>query len=386
LSRKRMDELSSKERLLRALQLKIPDRVPVTTFFNLFPAATELSDYPMPDMLSEPSYQRLYRYAVRHSDFLQRYFFDGYVRRFFTEVGEDQYRHMHRMDKKETILITPKGKLVNYVKKSRTSTEKKAFLENEKDIDKALSIPYRDVRPDLTDFFRSREQLGNKGLMVAQIYNPLSCLYFNSKLEQYAIWLITEKRRVRRFLEAMFDRIYSFLEYLLGSGVGPVFLIVGSEFATPPMVAPAMFRELVAKYDKKLIELIHKHNCFAVIHCHGRIKEVLGSIEFMGPDGLHPVESPPMGDCSLAEAKIHLGNKVCLIGNIQIDALRRSERSQIDKFCRQTIKEAAKDGGFILSPTTALYGKTISKRVTDNYIQFINSARLYGKYPLEHTT
>jgi len=379
-------ELTSKERLLRALQLREPDRVPVTTFFNLFHTKTELSYTPLPDIVSEPSYNSLYEFALENSDFLQRHFFDTFVRRFFTEMEGNEYTHTCKVvdgkEASETTVITPKGKLTSYIKRSEAGVEKKALLENEGDIHRALSLPSREIRLDLSQFFRNREQLGDKGLMVAQIYNPLSCLYFNSNLEEYAIWLISDNGIVKKFLDTMFERIYHFLKHLLNSGVGPTFLIVGAEFATPPMVSPRLFKRLVVNYDRKLIRLIHEHNCYAIIHCHGNVREVLDDIASMEPDGLHPIESPPSGNCELSEAKRRIGQKVCLIGNIQIDNLRRSKKPEIDKLCKKAISNAGKNGGFILCPTTGPYEKTISKRMADNYIQFIESGRRYGRYPL----
>ena len=63
----------------------------------------------------------------------------------------------------------------------------------------------------------------------------------------------------------------------------------------------------------------------------------------MGADVLHPVEAPPMGDLTAAEAKSMARGKVCLEGNIQISDMYEQTPDQIADQTRALIKDAFDD-------------------------------------------
>ena len=73
--------------------------------------------------------------------------------------------------------------------------------------------------------------------------------------------------------------------------------------------------------------LIRSHGCFVYVHCHGALDAVLERFADMGVNVLHPIEAPPLGDITLAEAKRRIGDRVCLERNIQIgDVMTLSQK------------------------------------------------------------
>jgi hypothetical protein len=97
---------------------------------------------------------------------------------------------------------------------------------------------------------------------------------------------------------------------------------------------------------------------------------------------LHPIEGPPMGNVTLAEAKAHMGRKICLEGNIQIGDIYSCQPKEIEQAVIEAIRAAGKEGGFILCPTASPYTPTLPKPVLDNYLTMIRTARACGEYPL----
>ena len=89
-------------------------------------------------------------------------------------------------------------------------------------------------------------------------------------------------------------------------------------------------------------------------------------------------EAPPIGDCTLKQARDALGD-VVLIGNIQYDDLAHLEKEGMQELVQATVKEG-KTGRFILSPTAGPYEKQISEKMIDNYITLIETGLKYGKY------
>lgn len=95
----------------------------------------------------------------------------------------------------------------------------------------------------------------------------------------------------------------------------------------------------------------------------------------IGPDALHTIEAPPVGNCTIAQAREKLGDMI-LIGNVQYDDLAHQSREEIEAQVRVAVAEGGER--FILSPTAGPYEDVISDKMVDNYIAFIEAGMRYG--------
>jgi len=183
---------------------------------------------------------------------------------------------------------------------------------------------------------------------------------------------------IDELIQVVFERIYQQLKYLLEQGVGPIFHFGGSEQATPPMMSPQLYDEFVVKYDGQLFDLVHRYKKYVAVHCHGRIKNVLGKMVDMGVDLLDPVEAPPSGDIEIGEAKRKVKGKITLVGNIQFSDLEFSTPETIDKKVRAAIHSGG-EKYFILGTTDGPI-TSVSDKLKKNYIQLIESSIKYGRF------
>ncbi|MBD3353660.1 MAG: hypothetical protein GF364_19405, partial [Candidatus Lokiarchaeota archaeon] len=96
--------------------------------------------------------------------------------------------------------------------------------------------------------------------------------------------------------------------------------------------------------------------------------------------GFHGVESlEPMAGMNLKHLKEKYGDKLCLIGNIDVSQLLPyGSREDVIKAVKKCIKDAAEGGGYILSPCTDL---TDSCKL-ENVETMIAATKKYGKYPI----
>jgi uroporphyrinogen-III decarboxylase len=165
---------------------------------------------------------------------------------------------------------------------------------------------------------------------------------------------------------------------LLKNDVGEIFFISGPEFLGAPLGNLEQFRNLVTDYDKVLIDMIRQYEKKSILHCHGRIAGILEEIRIMNPDALQPIEPPPIGDCTLAEARAAFGEEMVLIGNIEYADLAARGPDEIE----QAVAEAIAAGGprnFILGPSCSPYEEQITERTAHNYIAMIKAGLKYGR-------
>lgn len=268
--------------------------------------------------------------------------------------------------------------LTRYSSSGKDGTKIKCFVEDIEQLDKILEMPYIPLEPDVSKYFKEKEELGDKGLMMIDIGDPLVPLYDLMSAGDFSIFSLTDYDKILEFSDEMYRRVYNFYKYLLEKNVGEVFFIIGAEFAGPPLVSPDKFNDMSARYVKSIVDLIRKYGKKSIVHYHGNLYRVMDGMKIINPDGLHTIEAPPIGDCTITQAREALGKDMILIGNIQYDDLARKSNDEMEETVKQAIEEG-KSGRFILSPTAGPYEEHISDKMVENYLKFIEAGIKYGK-------
>ncbi len=215
------------------------------------------------------------------------------------------------------------------------------------------------------------------GAMMLDLGSPINTLYHVADLNVYPIWSLTHRATIEDWLNRRLRQLEFVYRYCLERDLADVYFLVVSELASPPMVSRETFQRWVVPYESHLISLIHSYGKKAIQHYHGQIRNVLPEFADMGADGLHTIEAPPVGNCTLSEAFDATGNRITLIGNIQYDDFRSATPAQMKRMVRDTLDEV---GGrrFILSPTAGPFDESPSEALLNNYVAFIDAAVEYA--------
>jgi uroporphyrinogen-III decarboxylase len=371
--------MTSRERLWAALSLQEPDRVPI---WMLFPRE-RLDCYV--DVHTLPSYAPVMRHVWDETDWLDRRSIPAPP--FYTAAARVEGTAEERDGQTVTrrVLHTPLGDLTSEHRQdagSASGATTRHYCQDIADLEKVLAIPYEPVEPDLSAFRQAAARLGDAGLMMANLGMPIGVAYGLVHPETFSLWTLTEREALVRFTRIMFERQYAFLKKALEGGAGPVFFAVGTEFVAPPMCSPAAFDALVEPFDGPLFELIHRYGGKVIVHHHGRVDAILERIAGLGADAIQPIEEPPVGDCTLAEAKRRVGDRLCLIGSVQYDDLARLAEDELEALVRRQLRSAAPGGGYIAAPTAGPYEVEITARHARNVVRMIDLVRELGRYPL----
>ncbi len=370
-----MDELTGRERVLRTLRREAVDRVPISTY--------ELAGYNSGSWYNrQPSYKKLMEFIREKTECLYGCSYscpNSALKVIQTDERweEDEHR-FHRVT-----LHTPKGDLKALYRSQddlHTTWCLEHFLKDIDDIEKWLSIPYEPGEVGIDGVKKAEEEVGDGGIPFVDQADPVCVVAELFNFEDFLLNWLTDRHRIVYALDVIFERQYYGLKRALELGAGPAFRIVGPEYATPPYVPPEDFRELVVKYDRKLIELIHEHGGFARIHCHGRIREALPMMVEMGADGTDPIEAPPSGDIELAEVKKLYGKELVLFGNMQLRDLEFFTPNEVDEFVKEAMEAAKEGGGYVLMPTASPIDAPLKPETESNYYAFIDAGLRYGVY------
>ncbi len=374
--------MTSRERLLAVLNHELPDRVPVCTY-ELQAANPDSWEH------HEPSYQGLLEFLKPRTDTFLMCGFPWYsfaAGQTETEEWQEGARHHTRM-----IFHSPLGDLVQHTAweaKVKTVWTLEHMLKTPDDIPKFLALNFEVQPADFSAFKEQQARLGEAGLMLPSLPDPVCIAAEAFEMSDFLLYTYTEPERMLYFLDALGERLLAQLEVSckaaaeqLGAKFGEVlFRICGPEYVTPPYMSPDRFNRLVTRYVAKMSEVIHSHGAKMRYHCHGRIAEVVDEILATAPDAVDPLEGPPDGDLTLAEAKRRMGKHTCLMGNLQLRLLEFGTTEEVKQAVTECMQAAKEGGGYVIMPTTAPISVPLSPRTEENYKVFVETALELGGY------
>lgn len=153
------------------------------------------------------------------------------------------------------------------------------------------------------------------------------------------------------------------------------FVWAGDDFAFKDQlfVSPETFRELFMPYYRRVAEAI---TIPWIFHSDGNFLAVLDDLLSLGMNALHPIEPDALDIVAL---KRQIGDRVALIGNIDINALSLGTPEEVDRLTRDTIRAVAPGGGYILSSSNSVTNYC----QVENVVAMVRACRQYGKYPIE---
>ncbi len=365
--------LTSRERLSRLFNGEEIDRIPIWLLAPYHPIGCYV------DIYNTPCYKPIVEYISKYCDTFDRRSPDsGFCFNVHPDILRKTIVEEHAGNRITKDIIQYKDiTFEKHISTGRDGTRIKPLLEEPEELDKILSIPYQPPKPNMDQFFKEEQELGDKGLMMVDLGDPLAPLYSLTSAGNFSLWTAIDYDRLLYFLDEMYRRVYDYYKYLLEKNVGDVYFIVGAEFAGPPLVSPSKFNELSVRYVKGIVDLIRAYGKKSIVHYHGNLYKILDGMKEINPDGLHTIEAPPIGDCTITQAREVLGKDMVLIGNIQYDDLTRCSKEEVEERVKGALEEG-RTGRFILSPTAGPYETYINEKTVQNYLTFIESGLKYG--------
>lgn len=368
--------MTSKERLLAVLRGEIPDRVPVSCY--------ELNAHnPKQFENHEPSYARLMSAIAELSDEMLMTDTGGLpntAQNIETQCWTDEKGSRFTRQ----VWHTPKGDLTRLLRDDpniHTTWQIEHWCKDGDDLERVLSVPFEPGTVDRSFLLRQQQELGEKGVLLISIVDPLCPAAELFSMADYTVFAFSEPERFQYLLDVMFERIKVELRETLATGIRDcVFRVVGAEYAAPPYLPPELFEKYVVPYDRWMNRVIRESGNYPRMHCHGKIRNVLDLIAATEPAGLDPCEPPEQGDIELDEVKRRIGDRVCLMGNVELRDLEGCSPAQVRQIVKRCMDQAKAGGRYVLMPTAAPINVPLAPQTEANYLAYLEAGREYGSY------
>lgn len=224
--------MKSRERLTRFFWGEPIDRPPIWLLFPFH----RVSYYT--DVYNNPYYREILAKVEEHNvDIFNRRNFDtGFCFNTSPELEVHTVREEQAGEVVYHTIVRAGGKEFrkSYTFRNGLNMTRKYFAESIDELEAILKLPYQAPRPSLDFFFADREELGDRGLMMADPGDAVAAVYHLCGPENFALWSILERERLQWALDEVHGRVMEFYRYLLDGGIGPVFLPWGLNLPAHP--------------------------------------------------------------------------------------------------------------------------------------------------------
>ncbi len=348
--------MTSRERILAAIHCQQPDRVPVSPF-----GLGHL----------DPNGEPARRLIALTDPFIEAAVSGGNpVLGASADVTTEQQGNVTI-----TTYHTPAGDLVSRYKRTKMTGAQVDFpLKTTADMEKLLSIPYEAPEPDVSAFLARKDEIGEEALVLAGVADAM-CFpaeYFSP--EDLCLAWADDPTAIEQMVAVAAERVNRWVEKACAAGVD-AWRIIGGEYASVQL-GPDAFRRLVVRYDTELVDIMHHYGAIAYFHNHGPMRNFLDDIAAIGVDALDPLEAPPWGDTDLRVAMERIGDRVCLVGNLDdMEVIEKLSRQEVQDIARERL-EAAGPRAFCLGGTAS---GTYTEKGADNFIAMVEVAEDYAR-------
>ena len=124
-------------------------------------------------------------------------------------------------------------------------------------------------------------------------------------------------------------------------------------FNSGPFLSPAQLSEFVFPYLAGVIAAYRDMGFYTIKHTDGNIMPILDQLVDANPHALHSLD--PQGGVDLAEVKRRVGDRVCLVGNVDCSLLHTGTERQYETDVRRALAQGMPGGGYIFSTSNCVY-------------------------------
>ncbi len=197
---------------------------------------------------------------------------------------------------------------------------------------------------------RVRRRFPDHCLIFGTHVGPFTAAYMAMGLEHFFLRLADQPAFVHSLLEARTD--WCIAVYRRAVELGAEVVVLGDDAATGhgPMISPAMWRQYVLPCHQRIVAAL---GVPVLWHSDGDIRPLIPMAIEAGFCGLHSLE--PGAGIDLAQVKAAFGDKLVLVGNIDVQVLCQDNLSAVRAEVDRCLQQGAPNGGYMLATCNSIF-------------------------------
>ncbi len=211
--------------------------------------------------------------------------------------------------------------------------------------------------------------------IIAETSGVLEFVMWMMGYAPFAVALYEDPALVQAMFERVGDLMASIYETMCDyEGVGAAFLGDDMGHRSGPMIHPDHLRQYVFPHQRRLAEIAHAHGMPFLLHACGNLCEVMDDlIDDVGIDGKHSFEDTYL---PVAEAKKLYGERISILGGVDVDFLVRHSEDEVRAYTRRVLAACMPGGGYALGT-----GNSVANYIpVRNYLAMLDEGVRLGAY------
>ncbi|MEN8122784.1 MAG: uroporphyrinogen decarboxylase family protein [Bacteroidota bacterium] len=357
--------MTSRERVIKAMNMEKPDRVPVMCQFSIGFMNQQVKETGITPM---ELWYDVEKYAETLVFLRERFDFDGIL---VTLFGHD-LNWRKKIKKLES---------VDGVERATFEDRVETFVDNDLLVgkffnDRKQNIDEVDIDeiPEVLDYIPASkgcyifidntdpykifkildEKLKGEFSLHAEVTSPLDYLLDLLGYEEGLIAMMLNPEKVNKILERFTVGVVNMAKGLAAlDNVDAV--KISSPFAGMGFISPEFYRMFELPYLTKIVDAIKSMGKPVYVHTCGEIDDRLEIMAESGVSGLECLDPPPIGNTELDDAFDRVGDKIFIKGNVDsVNTLLNGSDNKIKEDVENRIKTGMKNKGFILSTACSI--------------------------------
>ena len=180
----------------------------------------------------------------------------------------------------------------------------------------------------------------------------------------------------RELVKAVIEKVGLFYEKFIDAfcGFDQVAAInIGDDMGhkTGTFIDPVDIRKLFIPWHKRLIDKAHHHEKLGIFHVCGQVRDIIDDLidvaKIDAKHSTHDVVEP------ITEEKKRIGNRVALLGGVDVDFITTAQPERIRKYTQNILKNCQPDGAFSFG-----IGNWVADSIPlENYLTMLDEARKF---------
>ncbi|NHV98988.1 MAG: hypothetical protein HA496_04980 [Thaumarchaeota archaeon] len=187
-------------------------------------------------------------------------------------------------------------------------------------------------------------------------------------LRHVLVWVYRRPDAVEALINYHTEIAIEYGKYAIDEGADAIQLCVDYGNKNGPWLSPSMFRRFVKPALERHVNEFRKKGAFVVVHSDGYIMPLLGDMVNAGINAYQGIDI--IAGMNLKEVKEKYGDSICLVGNVDPRIIEYGMKADVEREVERCLREGGKEG-YILSASANISINTNA----ENFIHMVEYAK-----------